>query len=213
MEISVRNYFKQNLVYIFVILLFIGLSIYFAATSRILKNKFISVHNELFVKKQELKNYNERSRLTMFMDSEVLNPVNLFDSNNTLIPIIELVKTPKLVFRFTEQFCRPCVELALESMRFMGDSIGYDNILIITDVENSKLLKIFIQTNKVIASCYSYPGQFNFEIEKKSVAERTPYFMILDQNLVVSFPFFVNENVELHKIYLSRIIKFFGSRQ
>lgn len=204
---------KQNFIYFSIVLLFFGLSSFYAVRSRSYNRKLIKVNNELILQKQKVKNYNERTRLKLFMNSEEIEPVFLLDPNNDSISIQELVKTPKLVFRFTEQFCRPCIEQALESLKLLGESIGYNNILIISDVKTSSLLKIFIKVNDVFSPCYSYSKQFNFEIEGESGSDRIPYYMVLDQYLHVSFPFFAEENDELNSIYLDRIKRLFYPKQ
>lgn len=166
---------------------------------------------ELILEKQKVHHYNERSKLKLFMDDVNLSPVILLDSNSDSILIQNLVKTPKLIFRFSDQFCPPCIEDALKSLKNLGDSIGYSNILMISDVKNSKLLNIFIKKNQILSPCLSYSGQFNFEIENKPGSDRTPYYIILDQNLKVSFPFFAEENDELINIYLGRIKSLFNN--
>lgn len=204
---------SKNFPYLAAVFLFCGLAFFFAFKSRNAIRLLTTANIELNLQKQKVKKYNERIRLKLFMNSEYLEPVFLLDSNNDTVPIQELVKSPKLLFRFTEQFCSPCIEHALASLKLLGDSIGHNNILIISDAENSNLLKIFIKMNSISSPCYSYNRPFNFEIEGKSGSERLPYYMVLDQYLHVSFPFFAEENNELNSIYLNRIKLLFTRKQ
>jgi len=201
---------KDNFIYLIAVFLFFGLSVFFAVKSRnsyILLNK---VKVDLILEKQKVHHYNERSKLKLFMDDAKLKPVVLLDSNNDSILIQDLVKTPKLIFRFSDQFCTPCIDAALKSLKSLGDSIGFSNILIISDIKNSRLLNIFINNHQIISPCLSYSEQFNFEIENRPGNDRAPYYIILDQNLKVSFPFFAEENDELNNIYLGRIKSLFN---
>lgn len=201
---------KENFTYFVAVLLFFGLSVFFAVKSRnsyVLLNK---VKVDLILEKQKVHHYNERSKLKLFMDDTKLKPVVLLDTNNDSILIGDLVKTPKLIFRFSVQFCPPCIDAALKSLKSLGDSIGFSNILIISDIKNSRLLNTFIKNNQILSPCLLYSEPFNFEIEKSPGNDRTPYYIILDQNLKVSFPFFAEENDELNTIYLDRIRSLFN---
>ena len=204
---------RDNFLYSIFVLIFFGLSVFLAFRSKKYNNFLNETKIELIIQNQKSQDYNKRSKMKMFMDSEELQPVFLLNSTNDSIPIQDLVITPKLIFRFPNQFCPPCIESALTSLKNLGDSIGHNNIIVISDCKNSRILKILIDMNSILSPCFSYSGQLNFEIEGKLGSDRKPYYMILNQELKVSFPFFAEENDELNSIYLSRIRKLFDDEQ
>lgn len=204
---------KENAILYLVILMFFGLSLFKSINLRNCQINFRKVQQELILQKNKVLNYNERSRLKLYMDSEKLKQVVLLSPEGDSIPLNEILLTPKLIFRFSDQFCEPCIESALSSLRLLGDKIGYDKILVISDSKNTRLLKILINNYKILSPCFSFSGQFNFEIEDKEVPDKKPYYMVLDVNNTVSFPFFAEENDHLNSIYLGRIEKLFSDMQ
>lgn len=195
------------------IISFLGLSVFLSIKLRNCDKLLTLANYELILFDQKINDKNEKSRILLNMDAVELDAVCLVDSSNNSIPIQDLVKTPKFIFRFSEGFCKPCIESTIVSLNNLGDNIGIDNIIIISNVENSRLLKIFINGNNIQFPCYSYSGKFDFEIEKLSGPERIPYYFVLDSKLKVSFPFFTDENSELNFIYLNRINRLFNQQE
>ena len=135
---------RDNFLYSIFVLIFFGLSVFLAFRSKKYNNFLNETKIELIIQNQKIQDYNKRSKMKMFMDSEELQPVFLLNSTNDSIPIQDLVITPKLIFRFPNQFCPPCIESALTSLKNLGDSIGHNNIIVISDCKNSRILKILI---------------------------------------------------------------------
>ncbi len=201
---------KEKHIYLIASTLLLGLAFFFAFKSR---NSYISLYKvkeDIILEKEKINDFNERTKLKLYMVDVQLKPFHLLNPSNDSVLINSLVKSPKLVLRFSDKFCSPCTEESLKSINIIGDAIGFNNILIISDLENTRLLNIFIDGNNVLSPCFSYQGKLDFEIENIPGYKRAPYYFVLDQNLMVSLPFFANEDNELNTIYIERIINMFN---
>ena len=200
---------KENHPYLIVAILFFGLAIFFASKSKNSNIELSKIKESVILEEYKKDQLKERTKLKLYMADIRLNSFHLLNSNNDSVSIHSLVDSPKLVLRICEKFCSPCIDDALNSLKIIGNAIGFNKMLIISDMKNAKLLNIFIDGNDVSSPCFAHHEGLEFEIEKLPGHNRAPYFFVLDQDLRVSLPFFANENSDLNNIYIERIINLF----
>ena len=203
---------KENHICLIAAILFFGLAIFFAFKSRNSYMSLYKVKEDIILEKQEIDQFNEKTKLKLYMTDVQLKPFHLLNPSNDTVLIHSLVNSQKLVLRFSDHFCSPCTDNALKSLQIIGNAIGFNNILIISDLENARLLNIFIDGNSVSSPCFSFQGRLDFEIENMPDHKRAPYFFVLDQNLTASHPFFANEENDLNNIYIEWIIYMFQNQ-
>ncbi|MEA1877051.1 MAG: hypothetical protein U9N86_09300 [Bacteroidota bacterium] len=167
--------------------------------------------SELSVAKNEISEYNDRSSLKFQIDSEILGSIYLITSDSDSLFVDDLLDSPKLVLRFSNQFCPPCIDDALKFLNDIGQSIGYDNIIVISDFKSSNLLKLFAESHQIKSPIYRFPGSFSFSIDKKEGSDKVPFYMILDSDLRVVLPYYANESDELISGYRNKVLSYFTS--
>jgi hypothetical protein len=199
---------KENIIWYLILCLFFALSIYLALKSRRNFELSETVKKELMQYKSKTGEYYDRSRMKLDMDGAIIKSIVVLDSANVKMDIDNLVSTPKLIFRFSEGFCYPCIKATLGFIKQLGDEIGHDKILVISDHSNARTLKKFVINDSIISPCYRSDESFGFEIETREGPEKKPYLFILGNDLKIRFPFFAEENDELLSIYFERLKEF-----
>ena len=166
---------------------------------------------ELLQSEQKVNNYYNRWKMKLLTENRTLDNVELTDLNNEKVSMSSLISSPKLIYRFSDDFCKACIEDDIELLKLLGDSIGYQNIIIITDNDNARLLNIFKNTYQIESPCYNFTGCFNLKMENNSGQKKVPFFLLLDAERSIHFAFFTDEDSELTEIYMNKIRTFFIS--
>ena len=103
------------------------------------------------------------------------------DSIYDYIEELAFLKSPLLIFRYSDMQCKPCFEKSLELIRETFDSTA--QVLIVNSHKTDRDFKIFKMVNQIVHKNYLVPyGVFDWEIEKYG----TPYFFILNTNNKIS---------------------------
>ncbi|TSA32387.1 MAG: hypothetical protein D4R64_16250 [Porphyromonadaceae bacterium] len=201
---------KRNLNLCWLLLLiFVPVLIYLSFKSRQTFKHYEELRKDLILSEYRIKKYVYRFNRELYTENLTLRDLYLTDLNNDTVPIKSLVTSSKLIYRFSNQSCSACVADDIKYLRELGDSIGYQNIIIISDYENTRLLNIFRNSTGINFPCYNFTGSFNLSIETDSDIKKTPFFFLLDEKLKIQYAFLADEYPELNEIYFSRIRAFF----
>jgi len=159
------------------------------------------------------KEYNSRFAAKLFTDQIRIDDSYLIGIDGDSLLLRSLLSNPKLIFKFSNDFCGACVDDAVEKIKTLGENIGYDKIIIITNNSSTRLLKIFITSHDIKSPCYNSTGNLNLRIEEASTKEKIPFFLIVDETFKVQFSFYGDENSELMNLFFLRIKEILSSVQ
>jgi len=105
------------------------------------------------------------------------------DASGNDVNLQDYVKTgSKLVFRFTEMDCRPCVDQEISRIKDLSTKIGHKNLLILADYENPRGLKIFVKQNGILCTVLNC-ASLEIPIDSGDVS---PYAFVLNRNLIAN---------------------------
>lgn len=147
--------------------------------------------------------------MKLLSENRILDNVELTDLNNEKVSMSNLISSPKLIYCFSNDFCRACIEDDIKLLNELGDSIGHQNIIIITDNDNARLLNIFKNTYQIESPCYNFTGCFNLNMENNFGQKKVPFILLLDAERSIRFAFFTDEDSELTEIYMNKIRTYF----
>lgn len=116
----------------------------------------------------------------------------LKDINGVEFPLNKMLKSKKIVFRYSELHCDACVDVQIKSLKKYKEKIGSTNILILADYDNIKNLILFKRLNSIKLPVYKLSEKLNIELEKQNV----PYFFVLDTNFVAKDFFIPIKEIE-----------------
>ena len=79
---------------------------------------------------------------------------------------LELIRSPKLVFRFSETMCDVCYLMELEMLKNYASAIGIENIVVLTTFERDRDAKLFRDRNHIPYHFFNLPqGAIHADIE------------------------------------------------
>lgn len=112
----------------------------------------------------------------------------------------------KLVYRFYQETCMQCVEDELDIVSKLGDSIGANNIVIISDYDKVSSLKALIKRKKIKSNFFIYKKKFDLPIgnDNRDIAS----FFLLHNDLQTQFVFKAGGDQYISDTYYKRIIYF-----
>ena len=149
-----------------------------------------------------------RDSLELFTINEHLENLQLSTPENAKINLADIIKSPTLIYRFNEYSCMPCVQNDLEIIKQLADSIGISQVLIITRLRNSNVLKVYLNNYKIIVDSYNTPSELNLPIEMHALNE-SPFFLVINKNLKVEFAYTSTPGHSINSLFFKRIINYF----
>lgn len=198
------------------IILYLGLVVSLYSTliiskrSKIINLEYLQSKNSLdeceYIKKRILEKYTQN----LFSENKIISNVYLINSEFDTIPIVDFVKNgTKLIYRFYEETCIECVEDELNIVKQLADSLGADNILIISNHKKVNSLKAMINRKGIISPSFVYNKNFNLPIENDE--NKIASFFLLDETLRTRLVFKAGGNQDINDPYYRRIIDFFNN--
>lgn len=127
------------------------------------------------------------------------------DSNNniTLTDFLKrFIKRPKLVLRYTEINCTPCVDSSVLTLKEVTNKVGEENILILASYHSKRDMLIWKRVNNIKYPIYQIPdNKTGLNVD----AENVPYFFILlpESNTVHHLFLPLKENMKRTREYLT----------
>ena len=132
-------------------------------------------------------------------------------SNKEKIHLKKIISKPKLIFWFDpDGSCMDCVEHTLTILNQLVDSIGVENIILITKYERLNELYLLSNKNKIRFNCFNFLPELIPVIEHSPLLQRQLNF-ILQEDLHIRFPFLVHSTDQITNTYYKKIIDYFNS--
>jgi peroxiredoxin len=141
----------------------------------------VSSHNkEVFILNRELEECNNKLIILNEAEGLKIEDAKMVQNDLEEIPLKELVKNgPKLVFRFPQSDCFPCIKQTLKNLQQISYLIGIENIIVISDFDNVRQLNAFSQKNAIHFKCLIYKDKLTI-LEKKAY---NAYIFIINKDL------------------------------
>ena len=154
-----------------------------------------------------LKRSMEKFNQCIFSENKQISDIQLINGDLKNVLLSSLVQDEKLVYRFYKETCWQCIEDELDITKQLADSIGKDNILIISDFDQMSEMKALILQKKIKSPYFIFPSKFDLPIEndKNKIAS----FFLIDKNLKTRFVFKAGGNQYIEDSFYKRIISFF----
>ena len=131
--------------------------------------------------------------------------IKLVGVDNTIIRICDIIKAKTLVYRFSDRSCGTCVENDIMELKKLGSTIGSDNIIIISDYDNTRSLINFMSRFSMSFKCYNYQNKFALPIDHGSSMKESPFFLVISRNLEINFAHLSSEDDKITGIYFNRV--------
>ncbi|MGV8139591.1 MAG: hypothetical protein AB2L20_30715 [Mangrovibacterium sp.] len=209
------NIKKINLIYFLatlsiVVIIFIFIFIYIKGRSRLEYGSQTQFENSKIVSEVEyLRNIKmKRDSNELFSENIQLDDIYIVSPNNELLKLKSRINEPKLVYRFSSHSCRACVENDIKILKILSDTIGLDKIIILTNFQSIKFLKIYKKNENLPFDCYNFSEAINIPIERNSIND-SPYFFVLNNDLKVDFAYTSCPEHTINSLYFKRIRMFF----
>jgi len=185
--------------FIILIILLIIISITLINILRILSTKSININNEYFKKYIEYAVEN-----SLKINGVKLHNYQLLNMKGQKLTVSKVIgKSEKLVFRYTSLDCQICVDSEIDRLKYLGEKIGKDKIIIITSYVDIKNFYNFYKINKL----YNYNIYFiPIDFKLFPGESNTPYVFILDTNRVVKYSFFPDKAFPEYTVIFYRIL-------
>jgi hypothetical protein len=133
-----------------------------------------------------------------------INPdLIITDEKGVNFTLREIVKSKKLIFRFTELNCNVCVDKQIKILKQFEKKISKSNIAIFTEYSNHRDLVIFKRLNALDLPIYNLHNKMNIKLE----AVDTPYFFIVDDRFIAQDFFVPVKEIEN---YTNKYLKIIG---
>lgn len=205
-----REFNKHIIFYVIALFALIEMSviIYQENNQRDFNRLYFEKKNELISTHHRIDRYLEKFDQNLFTENTILKNIEITDTANNGLALNKIIRGPKLIYRFSEVSCRACVNTDLYILKQLGDSIGEDNILIITEFDNLNKMNAMLNAMDIKSPYYNFKGKLNLSIERDSVTQ-PPFFFILDNKLRIRFAYKTDDAHDFSSSYFKRIIQFY----
>lgn len=140
---------------------------------------------------------------------KITSTIKLFDNQGKQIDLKDILNdSPKLIFRFSQMDCKACIDEEFDRIKRLSKQIGINNVLIITDYENPRNLRLFIKMNLIDVAVYNCE-KFDLLIEERGLS---PYvFLLSKEGYTQKVHYLDKSSVESTKEFYKDILRFFQS--
>lgn len=172
-----------------------------------LNKSIIDLRSDLNDCEYNSKRNKEKYIQCLFSENKNISDVYLVGSTYDSILLSRVINSTKLIYRFYESSCVQCVEEELNLTKQLADSIGANNIIILSDYNNINMLSAIINRKNITSSYFVFNKKFELPIEYDENA--MPSYFLLDANLRTKFVFKTGGHQNIVDPYYKRIIWFF----
>lgn len=169
---------------------------------------YLEKNEELNNVKYKMERYLEKFEQNIFTENTTLKNITVTDYKGNKNPIVEIVDGKKLVYRFSEVSCRACVDMDIEILKQLGDSIGHNNIMVISKFDNLTRMNAMLNAKNFNSPYFNYNGKLGLSVEKDTLTE-PGFFFLIDNNLRISFAYKTDDAHNFYSPYFRRIIEHF----
>lgn len=173
-----------------------------------LNNENIELKSSLYNFEYNKERNKEKYAQNLFSENQLIPNLPLLNEDLDTTHISTIINSTKLVYRFYAETCVQCVEDELDIVKKLADSIGDDNILIISNFDKISSLKAITNRKQITSPCFIYKDRFDLPIEKDEVEIAS--FFLLDKDLRTRFVFKAGGDQYIEDDYYKRIIYFFN---
>lgn len=174
------------------------------------KESYINSNSDLFY---DVDQFSQFDTLQFISDNQFINKnIKLKDINGDFTTLEKAVgNSTKLVFRYSELDCNTCYQKVLNDLTALINSIGANNIMIITSYYNQRELYNFMKANNINQNVYNIgANNLGLAVEKYDI----PFLFILDKTYRVKLLFIPYKRYPLlTQKYFSTIKKGFFTSQ
>ena len=170
--------------------------------------KFEKLRLDYITCEHNVSRFNYRFYREVSTENKVMENIKLVGVDNTIIRICEIIKAKTLVYRFSNRSCSPCVENDIMELKKLGSTIGYDNIIIISDYDNTRSLINLISKFSMSFKCYNYKNNIELAIDQESSMKEAPFFLVINRDLEINFAHLSHEDDKINEIYFNRVKEF-----
>lgn len=127
----------------------------------------------------DIRNFNLK---TIYLNNglSISDTIKVTNEKGDILLLKDIIKSTKLIFRYSELNCDVCVDKQFEALNKYIDIYGSENILILSQYNKLRNLNIFKRINNIKLSVFNLATIIsNMEIEKAGL----PYFFIIDSHL------------------------------
>jgi hypothetical protein len=167
----------------------------------------IDIRTNLYDCEYNNKRFKEKYAQCLFSENIKISDVNLINPTSNTIALSEVVSNTKLIYKFYNSSCVQCVEDELDIVKQISDSIGVNNVIIISDYDNINRLSALIFRKKIQSSYFICREKFELPIEYDERA--IPAFFLLDSDLRTKFVYKTGGDQNITDAYYNRVIKYF----
>ena len=199
---EVKIYIKLTVSSLFALIL-----VYFIISRYNYKQLYYNNRMDAIISEETLNRLIDNTERQLNAENTILNDFLLSDMQNSTIKLSEILDSIKLLYRFFPQTCPPCLERDLDSLKVIGKKIGSNNIIIISSFEESRLLKVLMQSNSVDYMAFNIRNSITSSLEYNN--ESKPYLLIITKDRKVVLPFVLNDDPNVNSLYYTRIKKYF----
>ncbi len=189
-------------------LLSLLVNIYLAFQNRDSTLKYIESTSNHVYEKYLTDLQKERFEITFNSNYKILNNLSLINIKSEEVSLCEVITAPTLVLKISANSCPPCVKDNLKTLKQLGEVIGFDKIMIITDYENSRMLNLLKSENSIFSPCYATSENLGIDLPIDSL-KVTPFFFIISEDLSIQSSFIADDKLYTYGAYMERIKSIF----
>jgi hypothetical protein len=166
--------------------------------------KSIQTINDSITKLTNLQDINllNTSLAYEFLSAPIDGNIKLFDLQNNSTALLRVVKNhPILIFKYSSLNCNVCVDEQITLLKKLGDKIGTENILILTNYNSPRELILYLRINQINIKVFNLN-----EVALTPIDKNVPYYFILDKDLLLKMLFIPTKgDINLTKQYFEKI--------
>jgi hypothetical protein len=117
----------------------------------------------------------------------------------------DLIDDKKLIFKFNQNSCMSCVEHIVEVLKQLGDQVGMDKIIMISNFSKIRYLEAFQKQKEIKFKCYNSMKNIGISLDNDSIFQHVEFTLILNKDMRAILPRMSTSNDSLNSIYYSRI--------
>lgn len=199
---DVKIYTKITFTSIFVLIL-----VYFIISRYNYKLLYYNNRLDTIISEETLNRLIDNTGRQLNAENTILNDFLISDMQNSTLKLSEILDSTKLLYRFFPQTCPPCLERDLDSLKVIGEEIGFNNIIIISSFEEPRLLKVLMQSKSVDYMAFNIRNSITSSLEYNNKSK--PYLLIITKDRNVVLPFVLNDDPNVNSLYYARVKKYF----
>lgn len=198
------------LLVLIIVVLLVGFNVYIyrqSETGHIIRNRILQLYERDSVKTSGYKIEREIRSYELENNGKRLSPLlEVFDTDGNKRLLSQIIGSDKLILRYSELNCNTCVNKQLDILNSYVDSIGIDNIVLLTNYDNHIYMKQFKKVAGIKFSIFNVGTELNELIPD---IER-PYFFIIETNMRINNMYVPQiDEKKVTESYIHRIKKYY----